>query len=82
MSEAEKIAASLTKAQKVSLVHGKCGLPPSQEERAFDCICAADQCESLQELGLAEPRGRWPNGIVVTPLGLAVREVLQRGEVA
>ena len=78
MSEAEKIAASLTKAHKVSLVHGKCGLPAGQEERAFDCICAADQCESLQELGLAEPRGRWPNGIVLTPLGLAVREVLQR----
>ncbi len=75
------LAGRLTEAQKVSLLHGKCGLPVSQEERSLDCICAASECESLQGIGLAMPRERWPNGVILTPLGLAVRALLsEKGE--
>lgn len=67
---------SLTKAQREALLNATCAVPAWNEERALDCICASEECDSLEALGLAEQRIRWPNGIIRTPLGLRVRQHL------
>jgi hypothetical protein len=71
------LAAGLTKAQREAVMFGKCGLRSSHDEYSSDCICAADASDDLCPLGLAYWRNRYPNGIVLTPLGLALRAHLK-----
>lgn len=73
MSEAEKIAASLTKAQREAVLG----------RWAWQSPWAAETGESeLERLGVWYPRPLRSKSSVLTPLGRAVREVLQRGELA
>jgi len=75
-----EIAKRLTKAQVTSLLHGKCGLPRLNDEWSSDCICAASECDSLRGIRLAVQRDRYPGGVVLTPLGLAVRASLAQSK--
>lgn len=81
-SDIERIAEGLSAAQRETLLNGSCGVPRSNCEWSSDCICA-DHLVAIEliGLGLACRRERYPNGIVVSPTGLAVREYLGRGRV-
>lgn len=77
--EVREIAEALSEAQRKALF-GKCGVPRSNMENASDCICghpAACELPQIRPLPLAYTRDRWPNGIVLTPLGIAVRKYLE-----
>jgi hypothetical protein len=74
------VAASLSEAQRHDLLHAGCGVPKDNEEWTPDCICNAATLAELCNLGLAYHRIRFPGGTILTPLGLAVRALLERGE--
>jgi len=76
MTTPSQIAEKLSEAERHALINGQCGVPPGYPEFNSDCICSSGKGARLIELGLAERRERWPNGIVRTPLGLSVRSLL------
>ncbi len=76
MSPAE-IARGLTVAQREELLTARCNLPPGNYERSDDCVCSLTDGGASLPPGLTRLRGMFPNGLVLTPLGLAVRAALQ-----
>lgn len=71
------IAKGLSEPGRNAVLRGKCAVPRTSEEWSSDCICSADGADGLVEIGLAYPRARFPGGIVLSPLGLAVRAHLE-----
>ena len=75
------VAAKLTKGERETLYAG-CDVPRTNDEYSADCICGGRCVAALIDKGLAQRRGRYPNGTVLTPLGLAVRQHLEQGATA
>jgi len=73
------VAAKLTEAQRAALLYGECAKPTGP----YDCICGAD-FKTLPG-GLVRIRSRLEGGdgaVILTPLGLAVRQHLEQGATA
>lgn len=72
----ETIALKLTDAQREAILEPRCG---SQGWGLEGCMCAINY-RPLQELGVAQFEfGEKASGVLLTPLGIQVRDYLEKG---
>ncbi|TCP91852.1 hypothetical protein C8J42_103544 [Sphingomonas sp. PP-CE-1A-559] len=73
------VAAKLTEAQREVILYGEC----AKSTGPYDCICGADFETLPSDLVCARSRLEGGDGaVVLTPLGLAVRQHLEQGTTA
>ncbi|PTQ64469.1 hypothetical protein C8J45_103319 [Sphingomonas sp. PP-CE-3G-477] len=73
------VAAKLTEAQRNALLYGECAKPNGP----YDCICGVDFETLSSDLVCIRSRLEGGDGaVVLTPLGIAVRQHLEQGATA